>query len=208
MAGTWQSIAARKQKERDSRIPPAWRLHGSPDCSLLDIPRQSGILTDLELRITEQYDATGLLAELAKGTLKSEQVVQAFCKRAAIAHQVTNCLTEILFREAIQRAQELDRIFEKTGKLTGPLHGLPISLKDVSVKDGRHSMSGTPAHLPPFALDRRLEFEDTMHQWALRVCASSQRLQIQPWWISSCHWARFCIASQRTTAIPPVWDIS
>jgi Asp-tRNA(Asn)/Glu-tRNA(Gln) amidotransferase A subunit family amidase len=31
---------------------------------------------------------------------------------------------------ALKRAKELDEIFEKTGKTVGPLHGLPISLKD------------------------------------------------------------------------------
>jgi Asp-tRNA(Asn)/Glu-tRNA(Gln) amidotransferase A subunit family amidase len=31
---------------------------------------------------------------------------------------------------ALKRAKELDEVFEKTGKPVGPLHGLPISLKD------------------------------------------------------------------------------
>jgi hypothetical protein len=31
---------------------------------------------------------------------------------------------------ALARAKELDDIFKKTGKVVGPLHGLPISLKD------------------------------------------------------------------------------
>jgi len=34
------------------------------------------------------------------------------------------------FDEAIQRAEELDVYFAKEGKTIGPLHGLPISLKD------------------------------------------------------------------------------
>lgn len=42
----------------------------------------------------------------------------------------TNCLTVIMFDDAIKRAKELDAEFKKTGKVTGPLHGLPISLKD------------------------------------------------------------------------------
>lgn len=35
-----------------------------------------------------------------------------------------------MFDEGIKRAQELDRILAETGKTVGPLHGLPISLKD------------------------------------------------------------------------------
>jgi Asp-tRNA(Asn)/Glu-tRNA(Gln) amidotransferase A subunit family amidase len=38
-------------------------------------------------------------------------------------------LTEIFFAQALQRAKELDDNYAKTG-LTGPLFGLPISLKD------------------------------------------------------------------------------
>lgn len=58
------------------------------------------------------------------------EVATAFCKRAAIAQQLTCCLTEIFFEQAIARAQELDRQFAETGKPVGPLHGIPISLKD------------------------------------------------------------------------------
>ena len=36
----------------------------------------------------------------------------------------------MLYPEAIARAKELDEHLEKTGSVVGPLHGLPISLKD------------------------------------------------------------------------------
>lgn len=35
-----------------------------------------------------------------------------------------------MFDDAMKRAKELDVHFQKTGKVTGPLHGLPVSLKD------------------------------------------------------------------------------
>jgi len=35
-----------------------------------------------------------------------------------------------MFDEAIERAKSLDEHYAKTGKVVGPLHGLPISLKD------------------------------------------------------------------------------
>ncbi|KAF1926613.1 amidase signature enzyme [Didymella exigua CBS 183.55] len=60
----------------------------------------------------------------------SVEVVTAFCKRASIAHQATNCLTEILFEEALARAYECDTYLKTHGRPIGPLHGLPISLKD------------------------------------------------------------------------------
>ena len=42
----------------------------------------------------------------------------------------TNCLGEVLFDEALSRARELDAYYEQYHKPNGPLHGLPISLKD------------------------------------------------------------------------------
>lgn len=67
---------------------------------------------------------------MASGKTSCLSVTIAFCKAAAIAHQLTNCLTEIFFLQAFERAKELDEIFAKTGKPTGPLFGMPISLKD------------------------------------------------------------------------------
>lgn len=39
-------------------------------------------------------------------------------------------MTEVLFEEAIKRARILDRFYEVSGKVIGPLHGIPITLKD------------------------------------------------------------------------------
>jgi amidase len=42
----------------------------------------------------------------------------------------SNLLLEIGFDIALKRAQELDDYFEKHKKLIGPLHGIPLTLKD------------------------------------------------------------------------------
>lgn len=42
----------------------------------------------------------------------------------------TNCVTEVLFKEALDRANHLDHYLNTHGSVVGPLHGLPISLKD------------------------------------------------------------------------------
>lgn len=42
---------------------------------------------------------------------------------------------------ALMRAKELDEYYAKNGKTVGPLHGLPISLKDqfrIKVRSGTH----------------------------------------------------------------------
>ena len=70
-----------------------------------------------------------LLKLMSEGKVKSVEIVTAFCKRAAIAQQCVNCLTEIFFDQALTRAKECDDYMEKHGKMMGALHGLPISLK-------------------------------------------------------------------------------
>lgn len=42
-----------------------------------------------------------------------------------------NCLHEIFFDTALSRAKELDKYYIEHKRPWGPLHGLPISLKDV-----------------------------------------------------------------------------
>ena len=38
--------------------------------------------------------------------------------------------TEVLFEDALKRAEELDKYFKEHGKTVGPLHGVPMTLKD------------------------------------------------------------------------------
>jgi amidase len=42
----------------------------------------------------------------------------------------TNCLSEVVFEQAIADAEALDAFYRREGKVVGPLHGLPVSLKD------------------------------------------------------------------------------
>ncbi|KAF2865002.1 acetamidase [Massariosphaeria phaeospora] len=129
----WKAIAQQKKDEQWSRIPPEWRLKNLPPkdvTNYLDIPRTCGLLSAEELQITENYDATALAEGIKKRRLKSVDVVRAFCKRAAIAHQLTTCLTEIFFTDALARAAELDAHLASGKPPLGPLHGVPVSLKD------------------------------------------------------------------------------
>lgn len=88
------------------------------------------MLTQSEISITETYPVSSLLNAISNKGLSAIEVSTAFCKRTAMSQQLTNCITEPLFSSAIQRAQALDKHSAKTGKATGPLHGLPISVKD------------------------------------------------------------------------------
>ncbi|TLD27684.1 hypothetical protein E2P81_ATG10972 [Venturia nashicola] len=150
MPEAWQSISKRKKEQQASRIPKEWLLPAESipppgTLNVLDIPRTCGILDEQDLNITENYDATALVEELAAGRLKSVNVTRAFCKRAAISHQLTNCLTEIFFEQAVERALALDDYLDKVGSPMGPLHGLPISLKDTFKIPGHDASIGIVA---------------------------------------------------------------
>ncbi|TLD39247.1 hypothetical protein E2P81_ATG00234 [Venturia nashicola] len=140
----WQVVASEQQKLRDSQIPKEWILECLPDesvANVMNVPYTCGLMTEKELALTEK-DATDLLALMARGELKSYDLTLAFCKRAAIAQQLVNCLTQAFFDEALEHAKELDSIFQETGKPVGPYHGLPFSIKDQFNIKGKQSSAG------------------------------------------------------------------
>ena len=156
---TWQETAARKRAERDAKIPDEWRIPTEllPSADVTNVqsfPTASGMFTDDELALTE-LTASEAVERVASGELTAEELLRAVCKRAAVAQQLCNCVTEILFEEALVRAKELDAHFKATGKTVGPLHGLPISLKDQFDVAGVASTLGYVSYI-----DRPLAAED------------------------------------------------
>jgi hypothetical protein len=134
---TYLERAAEKRANQLALIPPEWRL--SPVPSVESHPDAlayiRSILTPGELALTEETDITVLLRKLASAELSSLELTRAFAKRAALAHQLTICCTEIFFEEAFATAEQMDEYLAKTGTTVGPLHGLPVSIKDLfSVK--------------------------------------------------------------------------
>jgi amidase len=132
-ATTWEQVAKAKCAQRDAAIPPEWLLSAKVKDNLplniMDVPRTCGILTPKDITITET-PAVELVAQMVTRELTSVEVTTAFCKRAAIAQQLTNCLTEIFFDQGIEDAAAIDAAYAKTGIPAGALHGLPVSLKD------------------------------------------------------------------------------
>lgn len=137
---SWETKARISRDILEKSIQKQWLLPNdkllSPDrTNVLNVPRESGILTERELEIT-MTDATGLVEIMANGTWTAEEVTIAFLKRATIGHQLLNYATEFMAEEAISQARNLDTYFQSTGKVVGPLHGVPISTKEmVSFKD-------------------------------------------------------------------------
>lgn len=87
----YKILSAKKKAQQESRIPQEWRIDKDSfqdDLHVMSVPETSGILSGLDIRITTVADATALAVEIRAGTWSVEQVTIAFCKRAAIAHQL------------------------------------------------------------------------------------------------------------------------
>lgn len=146
----WATRARAKRENLASLIPPEWRLSAVP--SIEEGPNV--ILWSRTFLAAEERDITeseplSIIANIQAQIWSAEEVVRAFCHRAAIAHQLTNCLTEILFDEAIFAAQELDQQYRTHGVLQGPLHGLPMSFMDRYRIAGTETSAGYVSWLGP-----------------------------------------------------------
>ncbi|KAJ6559048.1 general amidase [Mycena vulgaris] len=140
----WETTCTRRKRAQLESIPPEWIIEPPPKTQLnvMDVPRQSRLLNDLEMEITETVDVQKILDKLRLAEWSSVQVTTAFYKRAIIAQQLTNCLTEIFVERALERARKLDDHLARTGTVVGPLHGLPISLKDQFSMKGLETIMG------------------------------------------------------------------
>jgi len=77
-------------------------------------------------------------AAYKSGTLTSVLLVQAYLQRIQAYDQAGPKLNVVIFLNprALQEAAALDEQFRKTGKFVGPLHGIPVLLKDnINTKD-------------------------------------------------------------------------
>lgn len=111
-AEPYTAIAERKQTQRANLIPKEWRIpsatleeylqpkgtNNNVNVNVIDVPLKCGIPSPRELHITGDFDAVDLLDMLSKGPQEGgfsvEEVITAFCKRAAVAQQVVSSVTD------------------------------------------------------------------------------------------------------------------
>ncbi|CUM67387.1 uncharacterized protein PRCAT00005081001 [Priceomyces carsonii] len=128
---TWEAIAKSKREALVSKIPADWVLNTLPSAE--DEPNVCNYLAKIlpqEETAIANLTIAELSSQIASGKLSSHRVTSVFCKRASFVHQLTNCCSEIFIDRALARALKLDDYLKKNGKPIGPLHGIPISLKD------------------------------------------------------------------------------
>jgi amidase len=82
-------------------------------------------------------------------------------------------LLEIGFDTALARAQELDDYFKTNSKLIGPLHGLPVTLKDQFHIKGLETSMGFVGWIGNFegkkgtGKEKKVESEVVQELWSL-----------------------------------------
>lgn len=96
-----------KQKQREDTINALPEYHKS--------------LTSKEKDILN-YDVPELAKLVKANELKPKEILLAYGKQSLIAHAKTNCLTEVMLKDAEEWAEKVDT--------SGPLAGIPVSLKD------------------------------------------------------------------------------
>jgi amidase len=145
----WRAAAASKRASLQSKIPnshllpPELAAKAANRALLPDDPRvlACGVLNILDIEITNIEDSEILSKCHREGKYSSVQVTEAFTKRASIAQQCCNCLTEVLYDDAMERAKQLDQHLATTGQTVGLLHGLPVSLKVFPLLPAEDSLS-------------------------------------------------------------------
>lgn len=101
---SWQEIAAAKRASLQASIPSEWLIPPQlmPAEDVLDVttfPKTSGLFTAEELHILDS-GAADIYEKISKGAWTAEKVTIAFCKSAAVAHQLVrdlelNCRSQV-----------------------------------------------------------------------------------------------------------------
>nr|VWO94368.1 Indoleacetamide hydrolase (IAH) (EC (Indole-3-acetamide hydrolase) [Ganoderma boninense] len=140
----WQEVSRAKKADREARLAkrPEWRLEFAVPKEQNDVSNlPTSQLTPRQLEIVH-LDATALAEAIRNRRYTAVETIQAFCHVATVAQDLTNCLTEILFDEGLARARELDQHLQQTGQVVGPLHGVPVSIKDHILVRGHDTATG------------------------------------------------------------------
>src|SRR6186713_2220582 len=81
-------------------------------------------------------------AEIAAGRLSPVEIVEAALARIAAADGKLHAFVEVYDKEARLAAEAADKAI-RSGHRVGPLHGVPIALKDLVDMEGRVTTGGS-----------------------------------------------------------------
>ena len=93
----------------------------NPTASVATLPTAADTLAELTLSAAS--------ARIKAGTVTSKELVTACLGRIDIYNPKVNAFIPVLREQALAQATALDAE-QRAGRLRGPLHGIPIALKD------------------------------------------------------------------------------
>lgn len=143
------------KQERLSRLPTAAVAPLNSSGAALSgpdrgIPPPENMAPTAEERAILAASATELARRIATRELTSVQVVRAFVGQIA-RHNVTyNAIVLLDLDAALERAKAADEALAR-GEVWGPLHGVPVTVKDTYATRGLRTTAGDPAlvnHIP------------------------------------------------------------
>lgn len=94
--------------------------------------------------------ASELARQIRTRALRSQSVVKAFVGQIARHNAALNAIVLLDWKAALQRAREADLALDR-GELWGPLHGVPVTVKDTYATRGLRTTAGATelAHYTP-----------------------------------------------------------
>lgn len=111
---SWSEKVDKKRETCRNAIPATWKVPEEILALLktpvqdnrnsvieVDLIRKSGVLSHVELGVTDNYGIERLLSELASGALTAVDVIVAYSKRAAVAHQLVQSSLSPAWRNTI-----------------------------------------------------------------------------------------------------------
>ncbi len=92
-----------------------------------------------------RLSAAEIVEQIADGSLSASQAVEASLARIEAVGKRTNAIVTVCANQARKAAEAADRAVEE-GRRTGPLHGVPVAIKDLDdLKAGvRHTFGSLP----------------------------------------------------------------
>eukprot|EP01135_Chromosphaera_perkinsii_P012056 Nk52_evm19s2578 gene=Nk52_evmTU19s2578 len=117
--------------------------------------------------------ATKVCEELRKGSLKCVHLLDLVYARIEKVNPKINAVVRLTKEEAYRRATELDDQFSKSGKTCGPLHGLPVSIKDNVQVTGYPTSVGNKAYTKEVSQANATVVQRLLDAGAIVVCKSN-----------------------------------
>jgi amidase len=98
--------------------------------------------------------ATQLAAAIRAGQVSATEVLEAHLAQIATHNPALIAIVTMDVERAHERAQQADEALVR-GKLWGPLHGVPFTLKDAHATAGMRTTTGFPPLVIPGILNAR-----------------------------------------------------